>query len=411
MKQGWEIKRLSEIGKVYNGNSINEKVKKDNYANLEDGFPFIATKDISYESIIDYDNGIRIPFAEKSTFKIAPKNTVLICAEGGSAGRKIGFTNQEVCFGNKLFALATNKNIESRYVYYYYFSATFQKHFAVELAGIIGGVSMNKFKDLEIPLPPLPEQQRIVSILDEAFAAIAKAKSNTEQNLKNAKELFESYLQGVFENKGEGWEEKTLKEISLEFARGKSKHRPRGDASLLNGKYPLIQTGDISNANHWINEYSQTYNEKGLAQSKLWKKGTICIAIVGANVAETAILNFDACFPDSVIGIVVNPAKANNEYVDYLLQTFKTYLKEKGKGTARDNINLGTFESQRFPFPSVKKQIEIVQKLYALSAETKKLEVIYQQKINDIEELKKSVLQKAFSGELNTQKVVEYVSR
>src|SRR5690606_9340278 len=151
-------------------------------------------------------------------------------------------------------------------------------------------------------------------------------------------ELFESYLHRVLEKKGVGWEEKTLKEISIEFARGKSKHRPRGDASLLNGKYPLIQTGDISNADHWINEYSQTYNEKGLAQSKLWRKGTICIAIVGANVAETAILNFDACFPDSVIGIVVNPKKANNEYVDYLLQTYKTYLKEKGKGTARDNI-------------------------------------------------------------------------
>ena len=204
MKQGWEIKRLSEIGVVYNGNSINEKVKKDNYSDLDNGFPFIATKDISYESEIDYDNGIKIPFAEKSSFKTAPKNTVLICAEGGSAGRKIGFTNQEVCFGNKLFALATNKNIESRYVFYYYFSETFQKQFAVELAGIIGGVSMNKFKELEIPLPPLPEQQRIVAILDEAFAAIATAKANAEQNLKNAKELFESYLQGVFENKLHG---------------------------------------------------------------------------------------------------------------------------------------------------------------------------------------------------------------
>ena len=226
------------------------------------------------------------------------------------------------------------------------------------------------------------------------------AKTNAEQNLKNAKELFESYLQGVFEKKGDGWELKTLKDISLEFARGKSKHRPRGDSSLLGGKYPLIQTGDISNSNHWINSYTQTYNEKGLAQSKLWTKGTICIAIVGSNVAETAILNFDACFPDSVIGIVVNPQKANNEYVDYLLQSFKAYLKEKGKGTARDNINLGTFENQKFPFPSVNRQEIVVQKLDALSVETKRLEAIYQQKLLDLEELKKSVLQKAFNGEL-----------
>jgi type I restriction enzyme S subunit len=132
-------------------------------------------------------------------------------------GRKIGFTNQEVCFGNKLFALATNKNIESRYVYYYYYSETFQKHFAVEMAGIIGGVSMNKFKDLEISLPPLPEQQRIVDILDDVFTSIAKVKANAEQNLKNAKELFESYLQGVFEN-GD-WERKKWGDL-CEFVRG-----------------------------------------------------------------------------------------------------------------------------------------------------------------------------------------------
>lgn len=403
MREGWEIKRLSEIGKVYNGNSINEKVKKDNYADLVDGFPFIATKDISYESKIDYDNGIKIPFEEKYSFKTAPKNTVLICAEGGSAGRKIGFTNQEVCFGNKLFALATNKNIESRYVYYYYFSATFQKHFAVELAGIIGGVSMNKFKDLEIPLPPLPEQQSIVAILDEAFSVIAQAKAKAEQNLKNAIELFESYLQGVFENKGESWEEKTLAQVSISFGRGKSKHRPRNFEGLYGGKYPFIQTGDIRNCNHFITEYSQTYNEIGLAQSKLWPSGTICITIA-ANIAETGILAFDACFPDSVIGLVVNEDFADRDFIEYLLQSFKANLQALGKGAAQDNLNMGTFENKLFPFPSVIEQKLIVQKLDALSAETKKLEAIYQQKIADLEELKKSILQKAFAGELKTEK-------
>ena len=196
MKQGWVKKKLSEIGKVFNGNSINEKVKKDKYAGIDDGLPFIATKDVGFDSVIDYENGVRIPFTEKEQFKIAPSNTPLICAEGGSAGRKIGFTNQDVCFGNKLFALVPNKNVESKFLFYYYFSSSFQMHFSTEMAGIIGGVSMNKFKDIEIPLPPLPEQQRIVSILDEAFAAIDKAKANAEQNRKNAKELFESYLQG-----------------------------------------------------------------------------------------------------------------------------------------------------------------------------------------------------------------------
>src|SRR5687767_490836 len=123
MKKGWEIKKISEIGRVYNGNSINERVKKEKYTNIDDGLPFIATKDINYESVIDYNNGVKIPLKERTLFKVAPKNTVLICAEGGSAGRKVGFTNQEVCFGNKLFALSTNKDVDSRFVYYYYFSS------------------------------------------------------------------------------------------------------------------------------------------------------------------------------------------------------------------------------------------------------------------------------------------------
>lgn len=400
MKKGWEIKKLSEVATIFNGNSINAKVKETKYTNIEIGLPFIATKDVSFESVLDYDNGVKIPFKEKNNFKIASENTVLICAEGGSAGRKIGFTNQEVCFGNKLFASIPKNGLVSKYAYYYYFSSAFQKNFTSELAGIIGGVSMAKFKQIEIPLPPIPEQKRIVSKLDQTFAAIAKAKANAEQNLKNTKKLFESYLQGMFEKKGVDWEELTLKEVSEEFSRGKSKHRPRGDKSILGGEYPLIQTGDISNAEHWLNFYSNTYNEKGLAQSKLWSKGTICIAIVGANVAETAILNFDACFPDSVIGIVVNSKKANNEYVEYLLQSFKAYLKEKGKGTARDNINMATFQYQKFPFPNVKEQQSIAKKLNTLSAETKRLEAIYQKKIKDLEELKKSILQKAFNGEL-----------
>ena len=222
LPQGWKIKKLSEIGNVFNGNSINAKIKKEKYLGLDNGLPYIGTKDIGFDSIIDYENGVKIPLTEKELFKIAPKNTPLICVEGGSAGRKIGFTNQDVCFGNKLFALVPNKSVNSRFLFYYYFSSSFQIHFSNEMTGIIGGVSMSKFKSIEIPLPPLPEQQRIVAILDQCFAAIDKAKANAEQNLKNAKELFESYLQGVFDpstrsgqGKGDGWEEKRFDEVCV----------------------------------------------------------------------------------------------------------------------------------------------------------------------------------------------------
>jgi len=246
----------------------------------------------------------------------------------------------------------------------------------------------------------IPEQQRIVSILDEAFGGLATAKANAEKNLQNARALFESHLQSVFTQRGKEWVEKRLAEISREFGRGKSKYRPRNEPCLYNGPYPFIQTGDISNADHWLTNYTQTYSELGLAQSRLWPRGTICIAIVGATVGETAILDFEACFPDSVIGIVVNDQSADSEYVEFLLQSFKALLKEKGKGTARDNINLGTFENQKFPFPTLKRQKEIVGTLNSLREETQRLAILYERKLAALEALKKSMLHRAFNGEL-----------
>lgn len=238
--------------------------------------------------------------------------------------------------------------------------------------------------------------------MDEAFKAIAIAEANTKKNLANARELFDSFIYQILKQHQQYSEEKTLREISLEFGRGKSKHRPRGDKKLYGGKYPLIQTGDVANSDHYITNYSQTYNEIGLAQSKLWKKDTVCIAIVGANVAETGILNFDACFPDSVIGIVVDKKKADSNYLEYVLQSFKSELKEKGKGTARDNINMGTFANQKFPFPDLKIQQKIVEQIDHIAYESKNLEKIYQRKLEALAELKQSILQKAFTGKLTT---------
>ena len=262
-----------------------------------------------------------------------------------------------------------------------------------------------KFRNIKIAYPKsLPEQKRIVSILDECFAAIDKAKANAEQNLQNAKALFESYLQGIVSN-GDQWEKKTLAQIAKTFGRGKSKHRPRNWEGLYGGNYPFIQTGDIRNSKHYITEYSQTYNEVGLAQSKLWPAGTICITIA-ANIAETGVLTFDSCFPDSVIGIVVNEEVADREFVEYLLQSFKVRIQALGKGSAQANINLGTFENELFPFPAVAEQKEIVEKLNQLFNECERLENVFLHKIGNLEELKKSILQKAFAGELETEKVV-----
>lgn len=116
--------------------------------------------------------------------------------------------------------------------------------------------------DVTYPIS-IPEQRYIVAILNEAFAGLDKAIANVEKNLANARELFESYLNNVFTQRGEGWEEKTLKDVSIDFGRGKSKHRPRNDPRLYEGAHPFVQTGDVRRSEHLILNYSQTYNEVG----------------------------------------------------------------------------------------------------------------------------------------------------
>lgn len=284
-----------------------------------------------------------------------------------------------------------------------YALVAFEEKFKASGEGCGGQIELARSKlasDFNIRFPSdLAVQQRIVVILDEAFAGIAKVRASTEQNLRNACELFESHLQVVFTGHGEGWVERTLREIAMDFGRGKSKHRPRNDPKLYGGPYPFIQTGDVRGSRHLITGYSQTYSEAGLAQSKLWPKGTLCITIA-ANIAETGILDFDACFPDSVIGVVVNTKLTSTKFLEYLLQSFKAVLQAQGKGSAQANINLATFENQRFPFPSLPVQKNIVAKLDALAAETHRLEAIYQQKLAALDELRQSLLDRAFAGKL-----------
>lgn len=154
------------------------------------------------------------------------------------------------------------------------------------------------------------------------------------------------------------WELKTLNELGF-VGRGKSRHRPRNADHLYGGIYPLIQTGDIQKANFYITEYSQTYSEDGLAQSKLWNQGTMVISIVGANTAESAILGFDACFPDSVIGFIPNKQKTDVKFVKYNLEYLKSHLKSISQGTARENLSLEKLLSIKIPTPPLNTQKKI----------------------------------------------------
>jgi type I restriction enzyme, S subunit len=340
-------------------------------------------------------------YLEMSRFELSPGDLIMSCS--GTMG-KVAIVPNDIPKGiinQALLKLSPGQNVISEFLKYWMNSPNFQNQLIKFSQGVAikNVASVKILKEIEISLPVVLEQKRIVSIVDEVFEGIDRAIANTEKNLTNTRELFESYLNEIFTKKGDGWEEKTLREVSSDFGRGKSKHRPRNDPRLYGNSYPFIQTGDVRNCNHFITQNSQFYSEVGLAQSKLWSKGTICITIA-ANIAETGILGFDACFPDSIIGIVVNDEITSNDFVEYLLQSVKARIKAKGQGSAQDNINLATFENERFPFPSLEQQKLLVSRLNKLSSETRHLEAIYRLKIAALNELKQSILQKAFTGEL-----------
>ncbi|MCT7524624.1 restriction endonuclease subunit S [Aliarcobacter cryaerophilus] len=184
----WEIQKLKFNSKIETGNSISDS-QKGNYENIEDeSYPYIATKDINYDfSTIDYSNGLRIPINNKN-FKISNPDTTLICIEGGSAGKKIAFNTQKICFVNKLASIQSINSNVPKFLYYLTKSYIFKKQFELSMNGLIGGVSISTMKNFELIFPPKEEQTKIASFLDEKTAQIDEVISQKEKLIELLKE-------------------------------------------------------------------------------------------------------------------------------------------------------------------------------------------------------------------------------
>ena len=208
------------------------------------------------------------------------------------------------------------------------------------------------YKNEKFNLDAIEKQQRIVDILKEIENII----ESRQQELQKLDDLIRARFVEMFGDpvsNSKGLQEATLPEIGI-FGRGVSKHRPRNDPKLLGGKYPLIQTGDVAAADLYILSYTSTYSDIGLAQSKIWNKGTLCITIA-ANIAKTAILDFDACFPDSVVGFMAND-KTNNVYIHYWFSFFQRILEEQAPESAQKNINLKVLSELKVICPEKEEQ-------------------------------------------------------
>jgi type I restriction enzyme S subunit len=378
MKQGWEKRNLGEVVEVLD-NLRKPITKRDR---VEGEYPYYgATGILSYVHNYIFSEKL-VLIGEDGAKWLSGDNTSFI-AEGKY------WVNNHAHVIRPIRKLILDEWI----VYFLNFS---------DLTPFITGMTVpklnqEKMRSIPIPLPPLPEQQRIVAILDEAFTAIAKARANAEQNLKNAKELFESYLQGVFENSD--WETKTLGEIGdPKMCKRILKHQTN-----TTGEIPFYKIGtfgkipDAFISKEIYDEYRTKYSFP--------KKGDILISASGTIGRRVRYDGEPAFFQDSnIVWIDNNEKQVLNDYL-YVFYEFCDWQPSKGATISRlYNSNL---TSIKIVFPkSLEEQKTILKKINAVSAETKRLEAIYQQKINDLEELKKSVLQKAFNGELKTATAV-----
>lgn len=257
-------------------------------------------------------------------------------------------------------------------------------------------VSNEQAINAEIFKPSIPEQKRIASfftVLDKKIAELKQKKNLLEQYKKGVmQKLFSQKLRFKDENGKDfpEWEIKQLKEVA-EIARGKSKHRPRDASFLYGGKYPFVQTGDIRNAGLYLEKYTQTYSEEGLKQSKIWGVNTLCMTIA-ANIAETSILKIEACFPDSVIGIIPKELQTTVLFLKYQFDEFKSEVQKLSQGNAQENLNTEKISKIKFNFPTIEEQTIIVNFLFAIDLKIERSKI----QMEKTQQYKKGLLQNMF---------------
>ena len=402
LPKGWEIKKLGDVCEVQRGLTYSGKDAVDFSNNIVLRATNINLKNCSLDfSELKY---LRNDFSIQEKYKLK-KGSLLICFSSGSKSHlgKVALVDKdyEYSFGGFIGQINPDNKILSKYLFF----SLISENYKIYISELTDGININnlKIKDLQqyqIPLPPLPEQKCIVSILDRAFEAIDKAKANAEQNLKNAKELFESYLQGVFENKGDDWEEKTLKEVGI-VQTGTTP--PTKDKSNYGNYIPFAKPAHFK-PNGSIETGESMLSEQGLKKGRLFEKNSILMVCIGATIGKTGFSSKSISSNQQINSLTPN----NNYYARFfyyafISSSFQKQVLTQGKSAQATLpiINKTKWENLKVIFPkSISEQQQIVQKLDSLSTETKKLESIYQQKIDDLEELKKSILQKAFNGKL-----------
>ena len=402
LPEGWKWDFAKNLADIYTGNSINEKLKQEKYLNQTEGLNFIATKDIDFDGAINYENGVKINDYEK--FKTAPKNTPLLCIEGGSAGRKLGFSEEEVCFGNKLCAFVC-RDINPKLLYFYLQSNFFYHCFMKERHGLIGGVSVNTLKQIPFPLPPtLDEQQRIVNRIESMFAKLDEAKEKAQNVVDGFETRKAAILHKAFTGEltakwrkengvsDDSWVEKTIGECLIAIS---DKYDPQKD------KIDGVQYIGLENieANGGIISTGAVSSVKSI--KTLFKNNDLLYGKLRPYLNKHDIVEFDGiCSTD----ILVYRSKPEYEikFFNYLFSQncFIQYAIENSNGINLPRTSEKNISAYSQKIPTLPEQIEIVRILDIIIEKENKAKQAAGAVLDQIALLKKSILARAFRGEL-----------
>jgi type I restriction enzyme, S subunit len=342
----WPSVRLSALVDRIGGGTPSRKIPEY----WGSGLPWFTVADLADDARVQSLSTSRESITDlglnNSAAQRVPKSAVVISTR--VVVGKVGVAEADLAT-NQDFSSLKPKNpgvLMPRFLAYYLVSIRdfIRRH---ERGLTIPGITTRTLDDLLTPLPPFSEQHRVVELLDQADRL---RRLRTEADVKAERILPALFLKlfGDPPLNPMQWETAPLGEVGV-LDRGRSRHRPRNDPALLGGPYPLIQTGDVAKCDGRIRDYTQTYSQLGLAQSKMWPAGTLCITIA-ANIARTGVLGFGACFPDSVVGFAPGP-RVTTEYIQYLLDQLQPALERKASQMAQKNINLEVLREVSAPIP------------------------------------------------------------
>lgn len=413
LPEGWSTSTISEIC------NLNPKLKLDD--DLDVGFMPMAGVPTTYLGKCNFEtkkwSEVKKGFTQFQNgdvifAKITP------CFENGKAFVIKEFPNGYGAGSTEYYVLRSIHGlINPHWLFALVKTKDFLTNGALNMSGSVGHKRVTKefVENYGVPVPPLAEQKIIAKKLDTLLAQVDSTKARLEQIPQILKRFRQAVLSAavsgrltkVWREKNQDssssgeWQQFALSELG-DLSRGKSKHRPRNDPRLFGDTYPFIQTGEVANSSGRIKSATKFYSEFGLSQSKLFPQGTLCITIA-ANIADTAILDIDACFPDSVVGFIPKKNKSHVLFIKYLIDANKEDLEAYAPATAQKNINLKVLNDLRFPMPGIEEQHEIVRRVEQLFAYADTIEKQVNNALTRVNSLTQSILAKALRGELTAQ--------